>query len=251
MRRSIIAPLGAVFLSLGMAAAAEAQLFGERSSTANRTSAGSANRTATSTQNRAMAAQNRTQSAARQGTGAAANPTTAAENVGTITGTERFLRGSRTADDFVGRSASDAGGFVGAQTNAATAEIRSAIEGELVRSVVNPALNRLLNAPQTRTGMYAPRLKIGFEPLVFSTPEREQSAAAKLSLSPAIRTAGPVEVSLAGRTATLRGAVASEHEKRLAGLMLLMEPGISQVENQLTVSPAAPPAELIPTPISP
>ncbi|MGI6416422.1 MAG: hypothetical protein ACOX1P_12195 [Thermoguttaceae bacterium] len=243
MRRSIIVPVWALFLSLAMAAAAEAQLFGERSKTGNRTSAGS--------QNRAMAAQNRAGTTARQRIGAGGNPGAAAEDVGKITGTERFLREARTAGDFVGRSGSDAGSFVGAQTGAAEAEIRSAIEGEIVRTETNPALNRLLNVPQVRAGMYAPRLKLGFEPLALSAPRAEQSAAAKMTLSTAIQSSGPIEVTMAGRTATLRGAVASEHDKRLAGLMLLFEPGISKVENELTVAPAALQAEAIPTPASP
>lgn len=243
MRRSIIVSVWALFLALAMAAAAEAQLFGERSSTGNRAATGS--------QNRAMAAQNRAGTTARQRIGAGGNPGAAAEDVGKITGTERFLREARTAGDFVGRSGSDAGSFVGAQTGAAEAEIRSAIEGQIVRTETNPALNRLLNVPQVRAGMYAPRLKLGFEPLALSAPRAEQSAAAKLTLSTAIQSSGPIQVTMAGRTATLRGAVASEHDKRLAGLMLLFEPGISKVENELTVAPAALQAEAIPTPASP
>lgn len=243
MRRSIIVSVWALFLAIAMAATAEAQLFGERSSTGNRTATGS--------QNRAMAAQNRAGTTARQRIGAGGNPGAAAEDVGKITGTERFLRETRTAGDFVGRSASDAGSFVGAQTGAAEAEIRSAIEGQIVRTETNPALNRLLNVPQVRAGMYAPRLKLGFEPLALSAPRAEQSAAAKLTLSTAIQSSGPIQVTMAGRTATLRGAVASEHDKRLAGLMLLFEPGISKVENELTVAPAALQAEAIPTPASP
>lgn len=243
MRRSIIVSVWALFLAIAMAATAEAQLFGERSSTGNRTATGS--------QNRAMAAQNRAGTTARQRIGAGGNPGAAAEDVGKITGTERFLREARTAGDFVGRSGSDAGSFVGAQTGAAEAEIRSAIEGQIVRSETNPALNRLLNVPQVRAGMYAPRLKLGFEPLALSAPRAEQSAAAKLTLSTAIQSSGPIQVTMAGRTATLRGAVASEHDKRLAGLMLLFEPGISKVENELTVAPAALQAEAIPTPASP
>ncbi len=243
MRRSIIVSVWALFLAIAMAATAEAQLFGERSSTGNRTATGS--------QNRAMAAQNRAGTTARQRIGAGGNPGAAAEDVGKITGTERFLREARTAGDFVGRSGSDAGSFVGAQTGAAEAEIRSAIEGQIVRTETNPALNRLLNVPQVRAGMYAPRLKLGFEPLALSAPRAEQSAAAKLTLSTAIQSSGPIQVTMAGRTATLRGAVASEHDKRLAGLMLLFEPGISKVENELTVAPAALQAEAIPTPASP
>ena len=142
MQRSIILPVWAILLSLAMGVAAEAQLFGERANTGNRTITGS--------QNRAMAAQNRAGSNVRQRISAGGNPGAAAEDVGKITGTERFLRESRTAGDFVGRSSDDVGGFVGAQTGAAASEIRSAIEGEIVRAETNPAVNRLLNVPQAR-----------------------------------------------------------------------------------------------------
>jgi hypothetical protein len=42
-------------------------------------------------------------------------------------------------------------------------------------------------------------------------------------------------VELKGRTVTLRGSVHSEHEKALAGQLVALEPGVSQVENLLVV----------------
>ena len=73
----------------------------------------------------------------------------------------------------------------------------------------------------------------------------------RLSASPSIRATEPLEVSMAGRTATLRGTVESEHEKQLAGLMLLFEPGISKVQNELAVAPSdsTPSAEPRPAPV--
>lgn len=43
-------------------------------------------------------------------------------------------------------------------------------------------------------------------------------------------------VELKGRTATLYGTVRSEHEKKLAGQLVAIEPGISKVENRLVVA---------------
>jgi len=43
-------------------------------------------------------------------------------------------------------------------------------------------------------------------------------------------------VDLQGRTATLRGSVRSAHEKALAGQIVALEPGVSQVENLLVVA---------------
>lgn len=170
-----------------------------------------------------------------------ANPGAVAEDVGAITGDERFLRDARDADSFVG--ASREGGFVGGTSAVDQVEIRSAVEGDLVREAIDPAINRMRTLPQLPTGMYAPRLRLGFTPTTPPAPAMEAAMADRLTKSTTIRSWAPLEVSLAGRTATLHGTVGSEHERRLAGLMLLFEPGISKVENQLAVAPsdAAPP----------
>ena len=171
---------------------------------------------------------------ARRGTDDA--PGAASDDVGEITGDERFLRDARDASDFVGADSRE-GGFVGGQS-AADGEIRSAIESarDLVQEAVDPAINRVQTVPQLQTGMYAPRLRLGFTPTTLPAPVLETSMVRRLSTSSAIRSTTPLEVSMAGRTARLRGTVGSEHEKRLAGLMLLFEPGISKVENELAVA---------------
>ena len=168
------------------------------------------------------------------------NPGSIADDVGEISGDERFVREARDATDFVGADSREEGSFVGSQAGSTSGEIRSAIEGDLVREAIAPALNRLQNLPQLRSGMYAPRLRLGFEPTTLPPPMIEAEVSYRVSTAAAIRPTRPIEVSMAGRTATLRGAVGSEHEKRLAGLMLLLEPGISKVENDLAVVPAAP-----------
>lgn len=45
----------------------------------------------------------------------------------------------------------------------------------------------------------------------------------------------PPQVAIEGRTATLFGAVATEHQRRLAEKLVSIEPGVSEVINQLTV----------------
>jgi hypothetical protein len=46
---------------------------------------------------------------------------------------------------------------------------------------------------------------------------------------------------VSGRTAILQGAVGSDHERALAEQLASLEPGVSQVQNQLTVAPTLPP----------
>lgn len=47
------------------------------------------------------------------------------------------------------------------------------------------------------------------------------------------------QVELNGRTATVSGSVPSDHERAVIERMILLQPGVSQVESRLTVDPAA------------
>jgi hypothetical protein len=149
------------------------------------------------------------------------------QGVGTLRN-QRFLRGNRSARNFVGTDRTDAE-FIGAQQAGAGINVRSA-----VTSVNTGSGDGQVNQPLTRGGansLYEPRLTIGFpydgpprEPLLGRLSERLQ------------RQVGPqVAVSLAGRTATLRGAVGSAEERELAELLTSFEPGISDVQNDLRV----------------
>jgi len=51
------------------------------------------------------------------------------------------------------------------------------------------------------------------------------------------------EVEIVDRTATVSGFVPSEHERAVLAKMISMQPGISKVENRLTVDPFAPSTE--------
>jgi hypothetical protein len=51
---------------------------------------------------------------------------------------------------------------------------------------------------------------------------------------------------VSGRTAILQGAVSSDHERALAEQLASLEPGVSQVQNLLTVAPTLPPQTLPP-----
>lgn len=58
----------------------------------------------------------------------------------------------------------------------------------------------------------------------------------RLSVSRHIRAVLPVEVTISNRTATLRGVVATAGDRDLAARLVLLEPGISRVENALTIA---------------
>lgn len=97
--------------------------------------------------------------------------------------------------------------------------------------------------PAQQQRQVRPQLRLGFE---YHPP-----AAAKLDTTLSTRFEklterlntrgkfGDVRVTAEGQVVTLRGQVASENDRRVAGIMARMEPGVSSVQNELTVQ--APP----------
>lgn len=156
---------------------------------------------------------------------------------------DRFFRDRRPADAFVGRDRVDVAGFVGANQAQNQGPILSAI-GEL-REIVNPNVNRL--RPQieaARPGPYRPRLTLGFTADPSPAPVRARALENRLAKVMEDRLSGPVEVTLAGETAILEGAVASEHDRHVVAEWVRLEPGIAEIENRLRVATDAPPADL-------
>ena len=65
-----------------------------------------------------------------------------------------------------------------------------------------------------------------------------------LARIPQLKSSGSVKVEMEGQVAILRGAVSSQHERDLVARLVLLEPGIADVRNELQVASAvsAPPA---------
>ena len=161
---------------------------------------------------------------------------TAAEMFGFGAVAERHVRGARDASDFVGTDSRDIRGFVGMQQAENTGQVESAVSD--LRIETGPDANRAGAAsPRTRARMYDPRLKVGFGFAPRPTAEVSTHLTRRLQSSLALEGTGSIEMSQKGGTAILSGEVASERDRRLARLLLLLEPGISTVENRLTVRP--------------
>jgi osmotically-inducible protein OsmY len=168
-------------------------------------------------------------------------------NVGTVTGNERFVRGNREGSSFVGTDSRESRNFVGSQ-NASPATSGSTLTAP-VRIEQAPDANRATRASASRGprgGLYRPRLAVSFSHPPLSSQQaattRAQQVAALLARqldSAFADRSRSIEVSLEGGKATLKGVVPSEHERSLAGLLALFEPGISEVENELVVKPPA------------
>ena len=164
----------------------------------------------------------------RPGAGATTTP-------GTVEAGRRFLRDERSVSDFVGSNttAEAASGFVGGQS-AVTAAV-SSITG--LTEEARPPLNRpRIIRP---TGLYAERLTLSPEVLsqLSASPENAmETPRISESLQSFIQSRSlTIEVSPEDHSAILRGAVPSEADRQQTELLVMFEPGIQKVVNELSV----------------
>ncbi len=149
----------------------------------------------------------------------------------------RYMRGNRSARDFVGANSGNVQNFVGVQQTEDPSAIRSAIDEVAVQT--GPDANRTGRAAaRTRTRMYQPRLRVGFDFARPASPQLSSRLTNRLESTLTSVGTASVEVSVEEETAILRGEVGSAREKKLARLLLLLEPGISNVRDELTVKGA-------------
>jgi hypothetical protein len=92
------------------------------------------------------------------------------------------------------------------------------------------------------------QLSVGFDTPLSETPKVNSALTKRLADLPSVHWSSPGQVVIQGRTAILRGVVASAHDRELAERVMSLEPGVSQVDNQLVVGSdssksAAPPLE--------
>ena len=166
--------------------------------------------------------------------------------VGTVNFNERFIRGNRKPGNFVGGDSKDRRGFVGSQQGGQSGRVRPTITP--VHSSAPDANHTAPAAGHSRSGVYEPRLSIAFDVTRPSEQAVAQGLARQLLASPEFHSTSRIEVSVEGAIARLRGEVASERDRALAERLILFEPGIDSVRNELKVS-ARPkrPAEYLPS----
>lgn len=158
-------------------------------------------------------------------------------NVGTTAGNRRFMRDARSASEFVGADP-DSGNFVGSTQSQNDGQAVSAVAG--LRE--QPTLR--VNRPRTvsNSGPYPARLQIDFavpppavgtgdrirviSGVTLSTATQELLQDRRVQLSPA-----PT-----GRSVVLTGTVPSAHDRRIAELLVMFEPGVETVANDLQVA---------------
>ena len=167
---------------------------------------------------------------------------------GTLNFNERFIRGNRRPGAFIGGDSRSRRGFIGTQQGGQAGRSRPAISG--TRLSTAPDANRTgTRAGQSRSDPYAPRLSVAFDVTRPSDQAVAQGLTRQLLASPEFHSTDRIGVSVEGAIATLRGEVASERDRSLAESLVLFEPGIDSVRNELKVrSPSKSPAEYLPAP---
>ena len=162
-----------------------------------------------------------------------------AASTGPSAANARFLRGNRSRREFVGNTGRNDAAPTTARTNRQT----TAPPQPTVRRNINPAIPRL-----PRQAPYYPKLSVAFAVSPPTAAARSAELTSRLTrLFPAVNES-QFEVLVAGRTATLRGAVASARQRELAEIVARFSPGIFQIQNELTVRPPSAVAPPVPVP---
>jgi hypothetical protein len=184
--------------------------------------------------------------------------------LGTIQGDERFTRMGRQPGDFVGADPADLPAYytdlpVDAAGNAWDPLGRGLRQPPRSQPYAQPPVGPGMVGPGVaRPGMTAPGMAVpvtaGPVPQVrrsvsrsaaiaYSAPAGMQTQlAARLQSMVGRKDLPPITATLQERTVVLRGSVATAHDRDLAGRLALLEAGIDQVQNELTVGPPQTPA---------
>jgi hypothetical protein len=165
---------------------------------------------------------------------------------------DQLLRSARGANNFVGADSNDNRNFLG-YTNSTSGSSNTSNYGpsRLTNSQLGTSRNSNAYTNRSQQRSYGqgssrygrstvtprPTYDLGFDYAGPAAASLNTKLSTRLSSSPALRLGTPVQVSLENGTAVLRGTTRSEHERRLLEQLLLLEPGVRDVDNQLTVSP--------------
>jgi len=179
------------------------------------------------------------------GSGGASNGT--AFNSGLVGGMQNLQAGGATG--FVGASAQNiTNNLSRIGTPGGTQAARPANFNQLTQLMTQSRQNQFnqqqaQRAQRTTTqaqGQFRVPLRLGFQPQAIQSRTFNTSVSTRLMRVPGISKIGPIEAKLEGRTAVLRGTVATEADRQLATALARLEPEVLAVDNQLVVgSPEA------------
>jgi hypothetical protein len=155
---------------------------------------------------------------------------------GLLDGNERFVRGNRSRQDFVGTGRNDLTGFVGAGQALGVGRVPAASDSFRLEAIAAAKVNKPL-PKQPAKGMYYPRLVLDLDSESVEANARTGVVAASPDVQRRVKSAGgkDVQVFVDGSTAILKGTVNSRRAAELIVNVLSFEPGIESVDNQITI----------------
>jgi len=165
----------------------------------------------------------------------------AMDSAGVVQGDERFLRGNRSRNEFVGSDRGSQEGFIGSGQAIGVGRVRTSVESLVEPPDRSAQINRPL-PPLPAGGMYYPRLSIASSEMASAsyissvTNKRDAKLQARLS-----QAAGSnIQVTRQGERTVLRGRVASESMLEKLRILASFEPHVDMIESQLRVAPQFP-----------
>ena len=176
---------------------------------------------------------------------------------GGVSSGARFLRQNVQAGDFVGMDAQSMAEFVG------RAGASQAGNQRFQAGIAPQGAGRGANGRPGQGGARSGRsqvqlrttIRVGFDRSPSAPTGLSSKLQTRLAQSSGIQFLSSVEVALDGGAATLRGVVATEHDRVLAGQLARLEPGIWNVKNELSLAESMPPgepqADRLPSPAAP
>ena len=175
---------------------------------------------------------------ATAGAGSAATENT---GVGSLQGNERFVRENRDPGQFVGSDASDTTNAYGIEQGTGVQNNRRTNGSENTKRWQQEQQRQ---AQTGRAGSRAQKpfrttLKVGFDYSPIAASDISVKLQQRLTKSTALELQQPVTVIVQQRTAILRGVVPNQRARDLAVMYARLEPGISQVVDELTLAASA------------
>jgi len=155
-------------------------------------------------------------------------------SAGSVGENRRFVRGQRAAGDFVGTDRDDASAFVGNTQATNDGAVTDSVTG--LREQATVRVNRA--RVRKTTGLYAPRLTPTFATQLPGHGEFTKSPAVSVALNALSEQRGfQISLSPMQRSVVLTGIVPTKHDRRIAELLVMFEPGLESVKNDLQVAP--------------
>jgi hypothetical protein len=158
-------------------------------------------------------------------------------DAGQVSGDERFLRDSRDPNAFVGADTADTTTFF-SQTQG------SALSGleQFARAAAQRDFQGQNSNANSRIQL-RPRMVLGFSPPNDGARDIRVRLSQRLAKLPQLEILDNVEVAIVGRTAVLRGRVATDYDRLMIAQIASLEPGVAAVQNDLLVGPASSPEQ--------